>query len=149
MHPLKVWFDAPTHGWLPVRLLLDTTELAFVASHIPSDPIEALLGALLDACDDRAATVWWPLEPGGYELRFSPVDGQIQLRVLVAQARGRDAREVASLRGSKDQILLPFWRALRRLQASGPTPPHWPELSERAVLSLGERLRTSQVFDGG
>jgi hypothetical protein len=143
---LKLSFAEPRNGWVLVSLSVGAKEIEFSASDVPNNPIEELVSAVFDVFGNREATVWWHLEPGGYYFEFSPAQDQLQLRVLFAEGshRGQRRTEVASVRGSKPEILLPLWRALRQFQSFGAVEPHWPEVRYGMLETFGERLRANQ-----
>jgi hypothetical protein len=142
---LKLSFAEPRNGWLPVSLSIGSEEVEFSASDVPNNPIEELISAMFDVFGSREATVWWHLEPGGYYFEFSPAQDQIQLRVLFAEDSRRGQRtEVASIRGGKQELLLPLWRGLRQFQSFGAVEPHWRGVTYGTLETLGEQLRRSQ-----
>jgi hypothetical protein len=132
----------PRNGWVSVSLCIGSEELEFSASDVPNNPIEELIGAMLDVSVNREATVWWHLEPDGYYFELSPIQEQVQLRVLFAEHSRRDRRrEVACIAGSKQDILLPLWRGLRQFQSFDVMEPHWPGVRYGALEEFGEQLR--------
>ena len=89
--------------------------------------------------------MWWHLEPDGYFLHFEPDGERIRLRLDFApdsdQAR---ARNVLTLDGTPRDILLPFWRFLRRFRSSEPHGEHWPDIDYRDLDVIADRLRHPQ-----
>lgn len=142
---LKLSFAEPRNGWLSVSLNVGSKEFEFSASDVPNNPVEDLCNALFDVFANRGAGVWWHLEPDGYYFQFSSAEGQVQLRVFFARGSDRQQRtEVASVCGSKEEILLPLWRALRKLQSLRAVKPHWSEVRYGMLESFGEKLRASE-----
>jgi hypothetical protein len=139
---LKISFAAPVHGWLAVSLSIDTSTIQFSASDVPNNPIEDLIDALHCACGNREALVWWHLEPGGYYFEFAPAGEGVQLRVMFAEdSNSKERANVITVRGSKQEVLLPIWRGLRQLQSFEAKEPHWPVVRYGTMDKLGEQLR--------
>jgi hypothetical protein len=116
---LRVAFDQPADGWL--QLEIHATESAFrdTFSHIYSslpDLCEALCDVLVG--DIQPRRVVFLLEPAEVELRFAPHDGRcrVSLKLFAGRRRDIDGRAVFEFDGATADIVLPFWRALRRLQ---------------------------------
>lgn len=92
--------------------------------------------------------MWCHLEPDGYFLRFEPDGERIGLRLDFAPDSNRAlARNVLAIDGTPREILLPFWRFLRRFQSSAPHAPHWPDIDDRDLDVIADRLRHPQSGD--
>ena len=118
------------------------------ASYTPDDPIRQLTDALCTATRGDAARVWWHLEPDGYFLHFEPDGDLIHLRLDFAPDSNRvRARNVLMLDGTAREILLPFWRFLRRFQSGEPHGEHWPDIDYRDLDVIADRLRHPQSCD--
>ena len=133
---LKLHFEPPQHGWMMVRLDVEDAFLEFVAADVPTNPIHELADALRMIPEGHPAEVWWHLEPEGYFFVFEPVGDEVAFTVYYAEdSEEEERRELATLRGTPKEVLLPFWRALKEFQAFGADEPHWPPLED---LDWGE-----------
>lgn len=119
--------NEPVHGWVPVRAEFGRIALEFEASDVPNNPIESLVDALYAVCAGREAVVWWHLEPDGYYFKFYPAQELVTLRVLFSEnSLETRSREVHAIEGTRQEVLLPIWRALRAFQSFSLSEPHWP-----------------------
>lgn len=142
MSVLKVSFTRPHHGWLPVRMEMSNQVVEFQASAVPTNPIEALFDAVAAAAGGGRGEVWWHLEPGGYYFELAGVGGQIRLRVLLEEQSMQSRKvEVASVTGSKADVLLPLWRALCQFESFDACSPHWPPNEQPDMRASLQRLR--------
>lgn len=92
--------------------------------------------------------MWWHLEPDGYFLHFEPDGERLRLRLDFApHSDPARARNVLALDGTPRDILLPFWRFLRRFQSGEPHAPHWPAIDYRDLDVIADRLRHPQSRD--
>lgn len=104
--------------------------------------------ALYAATRGDAARVWWHLEPEGYFLHFEPDGERVRLRLDFAlHGDPARARNVLTLDGTPREILLPFWRFLRKFQSGEPHAPHWPTIDYRDLDVIADRLRHPQSRD--
>ena len=145
---LRITFTPPEHGWLRLSIEAAGTCVDIDASYTPDDPVRQLIDALYTTTRGDAACVWWPLEPDGYFLHFEPNGERIRLRLDFApDSEPARARNVLAIDGTTREILLPFWRFLRRFQSSAPHAPHWPDIDDRDLDVIGDRLRHPQSCD--
>jgi hypothetical protein len=112
---LKIEFGKPQYDWLPVRLAINDFQLDFNASGALAD----LVACLLFVTQGIDASVDWWLEPTEVSLRFAIQPAGIQLKVLesddIHSAHLLTKRQLVCVETSYEAILLPFWRALRKL----------------------------------
>jgi hypothetical protein len=119
---LQVAFGAPSHGWLEFEVRSDAAAFSERFSYIyPTLP--DLCNAMCDLlCGRSPGRVVFLLEPSEVELRLTPLDdGRCSLRLWTFADRRRtspDDAPVFELAGETTEIVLTFWRALRRLQTS-------------------------------
>jgi len=126
---IKVEFGNPYHGWLPVSLAAGQFELEIEASNVPANPIYLLVDALQKALVGLESAVWWHLEPSGYYFNFIPL-GNEECTLKITYTNGvapEKVKNVFEMQGSFKQILLPFWRAVRKFDSHGYSEHHWPE----------------------
>jgi hypothetical protein len=116
---LRVSMESPQSGWMSLSLRAGDEALLMVASHAPDDSLRDLivaLSALLSG--SREMTVRWNCEPEAFDFRLIVRGSCVELRVVRYpdhHRRQKEGRVVLSLRGSKMEIGVPFWRALRDL----------------------------------
>jgi hypothetical protein len=141
---LEVSFSQPASGWIGLRVTAPGILYEDSFSHI-YPALEQLCGALCDAAGGaQSRPVTFLLEPAELEFRFSPVDGgETNLTATVYRDHrrfpGAPSSQAFELRAHTMSIILPFWRALRRLQTSLPASDferEWREpFPERAMAS--------------
>lgn len=144
MKHLKIQFGIPEHGWLPVELTHKEYTLKMDVSDIPVDPIHLLISALLKVIEGRSSEVWWNLEPKGYYFTFQP-KGNDDYSIKIESAentRGVESRSTLfSTSGNLENLLTPFWRALRKFESQGYTEPHWPDFPETEMSQLTKVIK--------
>ena len=128
--PFRVRFDPPTVGSLPVTLTASGDSLSFIASYTPYDSLSDLVTALIAIVltDSVDSSVCWNTEPVEYEFRFGTDASDITLHVIhwPNSTRAREnSQSVFTVRGSRMEIVLPFWRALRQLESQATTRWEW------------------------
>jgi hypothetical protein len=142
MPEVRFSFSSPSNGWLPIRIQLGDTVTEFVASDVPNNPIEELCNAVASTASGRDSKVWWNLEPDGYFFELSNTEEQIQLRLFFAKNSEEGSKsEIASATGSKPEILLPLWRALRQFESLQAQEPHWPSTHLAGLNELRDVLQ--------
>ena len=140
---LIVAFDRPSDGWLMLTLSVDGHQHRVVFSHIyPS--LERLCDVLSDAwvgqCWRHATFLE---EPAEIDATFQPTMGGL-CRVSLVSFPDRRRTETGELllefNGTTQEVVLRFWRALRRLQTALPREQfiaRWREpFPESAMTSL-------------
>jgi hypothetical protein len=139
---IHIEYEAPQHGWLPLKISIGEQSIDIDSSDVPNNPIQDLLEAIRLASQGEDSRVWWPLEPGGFVFDFRCLEHVICLQICLAGDEwGKRMREIASVEGTPQDILLPFWRFLREFQSHGFTEPHWPDVDYRDIESIGRRLK--------
>lgn len=118
----RVSIESPQSGWMSLSLKAGDESLLMVAAAAPYDSLRDLiegLSALLTGSE--AATVKWNCEPEEFDFKIA-AHGEgdrvefTAIRYADHRRRRGDRRTVFTLRGSKMNICLPFWKALRDLQ---------------------------------
>jgi hypothetical protein len=121
----EITFTEPESGWIGLRLSGPDAVFEESFSHI-YPTLEQLCGGLCDvAARASARRVTFLLEPAELELGISFIDGgDAQLTVdLYADRRrypGARSARVFEFRGPPSAIVLPIWRALRKLETCLP-----------------------------
>ena len=126
----RVRFELPAVGSLPVALTANGDSVSFIASHTPYDSLSNLVAALITIVltDTVDISIRWNTEPVEYEFRFETDANDIILSVIrwPDSTRLRESSQSAfTARGSRMDIVLPFWRALRRLESQATTRWEW------------------------
>ena len=117
---LRVQFDNPSDGWVGLTLSLGNGSVTIIASYTQHDSFLNLVDALhnLFLYDGQVRTTWNG-EPVEYELQFAKSGALVSLEVLEFPDHRRGVTAGTSLlhvRGSYEDVAIPFWRALRNLQ---------------------------------
>jgi len=141
MQRIRIQHTPPSHGWVSLRLSVGDQSVAIDASDVPNNPIQDLVDAIdLVACGVHSQ-VWWHLEPDGYFMRFEPIGNDVLFRLDFApRSERRLAEPVLSLRGSRAEVLLPFFRFLREFQSHAYREPHWPEVHYERLFAVKAQL---------
>lgn len=140
--PLVVTFDSPHSGSLCAHLVTGTVTATIGASYIPNDFLEDLVRALLNVTL-RTGTFNAVAndEPNIQCIQFESTGLRVDLRV-----RHGAHQEYLALEYSAETaaVVLPFWRALRRLQHD-PALPEWrrsfPDREMTMLMAQVERLK--------
>ena len=137
MSDLKLNFQKPEHGWVPVKLEYKEKVIEFDGSDVPNNPIQGLIDALLKIIRGDSSEVWWNLEPDGYFFTFERNNENIIFRVFFAEnSEEYNRREVLCVEGEINKIVLPMWRGLKKFLSYSAVEPHWPEVSSTEVINL-------------
>jgi len=115
----KVSFDEPVHGWIAITISIGEEEFRLIPSHTPYDSITELAVALNKILEGYSeAVARWNEEPAEYEFVFRVCGESLNFDICdVARIQGGVRRiPVFSFGGPRNQLLIPFWRALRELQ---------------------------------
>lgn len=122
---LKIEFEHPSHGWMPVKITYKNIEKNFAVSDVPIDPISQLENVLDSAITGLGGEVWWHLEPGGYYLSLFAENNEFNVSLEFSMNSMKETRErVFEYTGSFEETVVPIWRSLRKLQSH-----NWNEFS--------------------
>jgi hypothetical protein len=143
---LKVEFGKPRHDWLFVELRLGNFHLEFDASGVLDDPLANLVSCLLLVEEGIDASVSWWLEPAEISFRFSIQPQGIQFEVLESDdlhAVGPlPKRQLLYMEASHEAIILPFWRALQKLNPADFNEESWYPLPLEKMEKLTNLIKT-------
>jgi len=140
--PLVVTFDSPHSGSLCVHLVTGAVTATIGASYIPNDFLEELVHALLNVTLGTGTfSAIANDEPTVQCVQFESTGRRVDLRVR----HGAHQEDVALDYSAKmSAVVLPFWRALRRLQHD-PALPEWrrsfPDHEMTLLTAQVERLK--------
>ena len=139
----------PQHGRLPVAIYCGTYELKFIASGVPVDPIRLLIEALSKVVKGVEGEVWWNLETAGYFFVFSRSGTGYSLHIIFAddQQSRKTGTEKFAVTGNLEQIVRPFWRALRRHEWYSDS--EWPRFPKSRFRRLTKNLDQLRGADKG
>lgn len=113
---LRVRFDGPSNGWLTLSTAAGEQRWEVVVSYTPNDFLLELVTALLSCADYENTTfvAHANAEPDVYLFAFLRRDEHVSFAVLEKASPDR----VFSVNGTFETVVVPFWRALRRLQTT-------------------------------
>ena len=119
---LRVEFGLPQHGWISFNIICGDSDFSICASYTPYDSVGALTSAICQIAKGiPEVMVPWNEEPVEHELHFKG-DAALTSFTITShpdhsriQGTGQQAFEA---HGSRLDICLAFWRALRRLESS-------------------------------
>lgn len=139
---IRVEFEQPSHGWLPVKVVMNDFELEMTASDVPVNPIYVLYRAIQDVVDGLEATVWWHLEPAGYYFKFTQPEPQLyRLVISFSKDQQQAPTYICEIQGSAADIILPFCRASKKLASLNYDEHDWPRLEEKQLAHLTNLIR--------
>lgn len=140
---LKVEFGQPEHGWLHVDMQLGNFKLKFEASDVPINPIDQLISAIREITKGSKAEVWWHLEPAGYYLCFDKLDRIYKLAILFEEADKNSKEIVFQTEGSYQNLIMPFYRAIKKFVSLAYDEPHWPKTEEIEIKKLTDLVKAN------
>ena len=142
---LKCRFGVPEHGWLLVQVLAGDYTLEMDVSDVPVNPIDQLIESLCRVLYGMESEVWWHLEPASYYFSFSR-SGTTKYRCEITFAKGNKVsdprRDVLTVVGNVNEVIFPFWRAIREFMTYEYEEPRWPKTDAFAVEKLTELVRS-------
>ncbi len=117
---LRVSFNSPQSGWMSLSLKAGEQSFVAAVSHAPYDSLRALIEGLAALLEERTrrVTVKWNCEPNEMDFEMSAEGDRASLKVLhFPDHRRRKGmrRALFSFAGSRLELCLAFWRALRSL----------------------------------
>jgi hypothetical protein len=113
---LKIEFENPEHGWMPVKIVYKEIEEYFDVSDVPINPISQLEVVLDSAITGDGGEVWWHLEPAGYYLGLNAEEDNYRVKLEYSIDSTKETRElIFEYLGNFDEIIIPLWRSLRKL----------------------------------
>lgn len=142
----RLEFDLPRHGWMLLHFYAQEKHLAFDGSYIFDGPLNIIETLLRVAQHELPTRALWAAEPDQLIFNFDKAGKEVQLSISYEWIGDLTATvELAPIVGSKDEICLPFWRALRSLQARiEGTEYQWrdwgPEFPTRELALLTQHL---------
>ena len=142
MSDIKINFGKPEYGWLPVTLVTKDYNLDMDVSDVPVDPVQLLIDALSKALSGVDGEVWWHLEPNGYYFTFGLKENDYCLTIDSAHVSFEKEIRYSefTMSGSLEDIILPFWRALREFESHGYSDPAWPDFPKSEMIRLTELI---------
>ena len=142
---LSVGFGKPQYDWLSVELRLGNFFLEFDASGVLDDPLAELVSCLLLVEQGVDASVSWWLEPAEISFQFSIQSQNIRFEVLKLDdadaASPLSKRQLFCLEASHEAIVIPFWRALQKLNPADFNEGNWYPLPLEKLEKLTRLLK--------
>jgi hypothetical protein len=144
---IKIYFGDVEEGNLPIKIESEHQSLLFTASYIPYDSFSELVHSLISVltCKNIDVNIRWNTEPVEYEFHFSGDLNNVffVIREYADSRRiiGRES-QVFYADGSRLEIVLPFWRTLRRFQSYPENINKWKHsFSFREMDRLNEIIK--------
>jgi len=143
---MKCRLGEPHNGWLPFNLTINDYRLEIEVSDVPQNPVDNLVTGLGQALDGLESETWLNLEPASYYLRFSPVSCQgICFRIEFADQDTQQQKHRTTeleLRGTREEIILPFWRAVKEFESHSFSESAWPRTDGTALTMLEKTIKS-------
>lgn len=137
----RVSFSKPEHGSMIVEVGCKEKNLFFVASYLPYcsifDLVEGLI-MFIKTSDTRI--IKWNTEPVEYEFIFAKFENKTTFEVKRFPDSRRNEFEIDEVlfrkNGSDKSIVIPFWRALRRLETYSDFENNWRRVFPKREMEL-------------
>ncbi len=115
-HVLRIHFDPPQQGWLPVSLTTTEQQLTFTASHVPYSSLSTLVDGLISLLltPHPALIIRWNTEPIEYVFFLTADDTGAQLNIqhMLPHQPHEDMAQVFRYHAP----VTSFWGGLRNLE---------------------------------
>ena len=140
---IVVEFGIPEHGWLITNLSYKDFELELDVSDVPIDPMVQLCDALIEINKGirEPSRVIWHLEPYCYYLQLKELENGYKALILESDEFDSPTKITAELSGSFEELILPFYRALKKFWSKSFKPPHWDEIDPKRIEELTELIK--------
>ena len=120
--------------------------LEFEASSVPTNSVDLLTTSLLRALNGLKSEVWWPLEPASYYFTFTPIEAE-QYLLTISYAVSHSAAELKyekyKMSGNVDEVIIPFWRAIREFVSHSYPSSDWPLTYDLEVEKLTSAIKSN------
>lgn len=136
-----VEFGEPARGWLPVVFSIGDFCLELESSDVPSNPLEAVLEALTIVPAGGSASVLWYLEPAECWFNFENQLDIVTLTITEKASHSQVPILLFRFVGSVQELLIPFYKALKQFTAHSYSETHWPKIANARVARLGQLLQ--------
>jgi len=142
---LKVKFGKPEYNWLPVVFEMNDFHLKIHASGVINNPLNDLVTCLLLVMQGVDASVSLWLEPFEISFEFSIQPQGIQLVITELDdwhtMNPQFKQQLFCIEGSYEIIIIPFWRALQKLNPTDFNKKHWCPLPIKKIMQLTSLIK--------
>jgi hypothetical protein len=142
---LKIDFGTPEHGWLPVKIAFNEFRLAFEASDVPANPMNQLISSLRSVIKGIETEVWLHLEPEGYYLKLEKFSNDYTLTISFAKSEDSDRETIFKVNGSYDSLIMPIYRAIKKLAAQKYDPQDWATIDKTELEKLTGLVKEAKL----
>ena len=142
---LSIEFGRPEHGWLPVKIAFNDLKLEFEASKVPANPVDQLISSVRSVIKGIKAEVWWHLEPEGYYFDFEKLSDDYTLTTSFAKSVNTDRIGEFKVNGSYGSLILPIYRAIKKLADQKHDPQNWPAIDKTELEKLTELIKEAKL----
>lgn len=141
MSPLIVSFKSPHAGWMTASVEADGISVGLEISYTPNDFLEELVSALLAVAETEGTfTANAHEEPSWKTITFQRTGDSVTLSVA---SRNNPQQELVFV-GTPATVVLPLWRALRRLENDQPLSEwqrEFPKASMKRLTEVAQKLK--------
>ncbi len=145
---LKVEIDAPEYGWTHIKLDSGNCSYQFFPSDVPIDSINELVKAMIEILrGNNQSKVYWNDEPVEHNFIFTVENEVCDFKVyeVVVSINGKNLEERFSFKGTKYEVLQPFWKALcdmKSKQSLDEYEKHWGNaFPTNEILEIKQKLK--------
>ncbi|MCG8575891.1 MAG: hypothetical protein MI810_13470 [Flavobacteriales bacterium] len=87
----------------------------------------------------------WHLEPYCYYAQFEKVRNNYKIKISESEEFKGPARFVCEFEGDYQQMILPFYRAMKRFYSYNYQPPAWNEPDQKRIVKLKELVQSKKT----
>lgn len=140
---IEIEFGIPEHGWLLTNLVHKEFKLELDISDVPLDPMVQLCDALIEISKGikKPTRVIWHLEPYCYYLQLEKLETGYMAIISESDEFDSPARVTKEILGTFDEIILPFYRGVKKFWSKSFKPPHWDELDSKRIEELTKLIK--------
>jgi len=133
MEKIKIDFGRPEDGWVIINIKIGNFELEIDTSDVPN-PIQQLCRSINFSLNNMEFQILFSLEPNFNVFRFSPKNGLIIFQILFLEKNQKTLMK--EIKGSFEEIVLPFYRAIKRFLTLEYDEKHWGRISDYEMGEL-------------
>ena len=140
---ITIEFGTPEHGWLLTNLSHKDFEIELDISDVPLDPMVQLCDALIEINKgiSEPNRIIWHLEPYCYYLQLRKSESGYKAIILESDEFDSPTKITTEISGTFEEIILPFYKALKKFWSKSFKPPHWNELDPKRIEGLTELIK--------
>ncbi|WPY97662.1 hypothetical protein [Christiangramia sp. OXR-203] len=142
---MKLTFEKPENGWLPIKFQNEDFRLEFTSSKTPENPIKQFCSNLIQSAKGTDTITIFNTEPELYLFKINQKKNEFNFEIIHHEKPKREV-SVYNEKGTFEEIFLPLFRAIKKFSTIDFKSSDWEKIDSHKIEKLDKVIAEEKAI---